>query len=180
MKKSICITLFLCLAAIFFLSPQSHALMINLSIKELTKASEVIVKGKVVKTESYWSEDGDTIFTKAYIRIQTVIKGKVVGKKIMTEYEGGVVGDEFVYVSDMPELKKGEKVILFLKSKKTKDDTESGNVYEIVGNAQGKYLMYNDNIAGRYGFHVLDKEDAENEDNVPVDKLINKIRGAAK
>lgn len=176
MKKNILVIALLCLMSVFFLSSRSSALMVGLSTEELAETSEVVVKGKVVKIKSYWSEDGDTIFTKAHIRIQSIIKGNVIGKNIIAEYEGGEVGDAGIIVSDTPRLKKGEKVILFLKPKKIK----SNNVYEIVGDAQGKYTVGNDGIARRYGFCVVNKEDIIDDDNIPVGALINKIKEATK
>lgn len=180
MKKSILTILLTCLTVILFLPSLSSALMVSLNISELTKESEVVVIGKVVKVKSYWSEDGDTIFTKAFIRVQKVIKGKVAQKKIVVEYEGGEVGDVGLAVSDMPTVKRGEKLILFLESKKAKDNVTIENVYEVVGNAQGKYTVCNNGIVKRDGFCVVSKKDIIDEDSMPTDMLINKIKEATK
>ena len=174
MKKSILAILFLCLTVIFFTSSESSALMIGLNISGLTKASEVVLKGKVVKTTSYWGE-GDFIVTRASLRVQKVIKGKVAQKKIVVEYLGGEIGDIGFSVSDMPTLKRGENVILFLESQKAENNTVNENVYKIVGNAQGKYTVGSDNVAKRSGFCVVNEESIVDEDNVIIDDLINKI-----
>lgn len=180
MKKNSFAIAFLCLMVMCFLSSQASALMIGLSTKELTKTSEIVIVGKVVKIKSYWSEDGGAIFTKAFIRVQNVIKGKVEQKKIVVEYEGGEVGEVGLAVSDMPILEKGEKVILFLESKKAKNNIAIKNVYEIVGNAQGKYVVCKDGIARRGGFCAVSEEDIIDDNNVPVEELINKIKEATK
>jgi hypothetical protein len=89
----------------------------------------------------------------------------------MVEYEGGEIGDIGLRVSDQSPLIKGEKVILFLRSGKSKKE---GAAYNIVGKGQGKYVIDADGIARKGGFSIAGgKEDIDN--NIPVDKLIEKI-----
>lgn len=162
----------LCLSLICFLSSQSLAVMRGLSTEELTRNSEAVVTGEVEDVESYWSEDGKTIFTSASILVSENIRGRVLQRRITIEYEGGEIGDIGLKVSDVVPLKKGEKVLLFLKSGKGKRD---GIVYNIVGKAQGKYTIGNDRIARKRGFSLISGEDVI-DNNIPVDELIKKIR----
>ncbi len=167
---------FLCLMALCFLSTSSFAIMKGLSTDELTKASDIVISGEVENTESHWSKDGKTIFTTAYITVDDVVKGVTTQRKIAVEYEGGEVGGIGLRVSDQTALTKGEKVILFLKSGKSHRD---GNVYNIVGNNQGKYVIGADGIARKGGYSVAgDKENIDN--NIPADKLIERIKRAEK
>jgi len=172
MKKNSFAIKFLCLIVLCFLSSSSSAIMKGLSTEELTKASDIVIVGEVENTEAQWSKDGKTIFTSAYILINTVIKGMTSQARIIVEYEGGEIGDIGLKVSDQSPLLKGEKVILFLRSGKSKKD--GGGAYNIVGKGQGKYLIDADGIARKSGFSIAGgKEDIDN--NIPVDKLIEKI-----
>lgn len=163
---------FLCFIMMFFLSSLSSALMIGLSTEELTRASEAVIRGEVEDVKAQWSEDGSTIYSSASIIIDDVIKGEIAQEKIIVEYEGGEVGDISLRVSDVSPLKKGETVILFLKSGKSK---EVGVVHNIVGKAQGKYVIGKDGIARKSEFSIVSGEGLV-DDNIPLDELIDKIR----
>ena len=171
------ITMSMCLAILYFLSSQqASAIMVGLSTEELTKASEVVIRGEVEDVEPHWSMDGKTIFTSASISVKDVIKGKISQKKIVVEYEGGEIGDIGVRVSDVSPLIKGEKIILFLKSGDSKRDKQNEKSHNIVGSAQGKYTIGDDGIARKSGFSIIKgKEVIDN--NISVDALIDKIKG---
>jgi hypothetical protein len=163
---------FLCALA-FFLPFQSSAVMKGLSTEELTRESKIIVSGEVENVESHWSRDGKTIVTRASIFIDDVVRGRTTTRNIIVEYEGGEIGDIGLMVSDVSPLMKGEKVILFLKSGKSKKD--GADVYNIVGKGQGKYTIDDKGIARKGGFSLAYGE--ENVDNnIPVGVLIDKIR----
>ncbi len=176
MKKSCFALKFLFFIVLCSLSSSSLATMKGLSTEELTKASDLVISGEVENTESQWSKDGKIIFTSAYIVIGDVIKGASPQRRIAIEYEGGEVGEIGLKVSDQTKLIKGERVILFLQSGKSHRD---GNTYNIVGRGQGKYVIGADGIARKGGFSISgDKEKIDN--NIPADKLIEKIRRVGK
>ena len=160
------------LITICFLSSESAAIMQGMSTEELTQSSDLVLEGEVKEVRSYWSKDGKTIITWAVILDSYVIKGRVTQKHILVEYEGGEIGDIGFRVSDVTPLKKGEKVILFLKTGKSKKD---GHVFKIVGKGQGKYTIDNDGIARKGGFSILSGEELI-DNNIPVGELIDKIR----
>lgn len=169
------IMMLLCLMFVYFLSSQAFAIMVGLSTEELTRASEVVIRGEVEDVESLWSKDRKIIFTSASIVINDVIKGKIAQEKIVVEYEGGEIGNIGLRVSDVSPLKKGERVVLFIKAGKSKKD-ELGDIYNIAGSAQGKYIIGDDGIARKSGFSVVDGKDVI-DNNISVDALIGKIRG---
>lgn len=151
---------------------KSSAVMKGMSTEELTRASKVVLTGYAEDVRAQWSKDGKTIFTSATITNIHVIKGEIAQKRITVEYEGGEVGDIGHKVSDAALIRKGEKVILFLKDGKSRKD---GTVFNIVGKAQGKYTIDNDGIASKGGFSITGGE--ENIDNnIPADVLVNKIK----
>lgn len=147
--------------------------MKGLSTEELTKSADAVIVGEVEDVEAQWSKDGKTIFTGAYIVVRSVIRGAIAQANITVEYEGGEIGDRGLMVSDEPTLEIGEKVILFLKSGKSKKD---GSIYKIAGKSQGKYVIDEDGIARKSGFRIVKGEEAI-DNNISVDELIEKIRG---
>jgi hypothetical protein len=146
--------------------------MLGLGTEELTRGSESVIIGEVEDTEAQWSKDGKTIFTKAFIVVNEIIRGRTLQKRIIIEYEGGEIGDIGLKVSDVVPLEKGERVLLFLKSGKSRGD---GFIYNIVGKAQGKYSIDKERIARKRGFSVIRGEDII-DNNIPLDELIKKIR----
>ena len=154
----------------------AHAVMTGLSTEELTKLSHAVITGTVEDVQSYWGSDKKTIFTTASIKISEVIRGKAVKNTITVEYEGGEVDGIGLRISDMAVLSKGEKILLFLKTVKSKKAEQKEDVFRIVGKAQGKYLIDNQGIARKSGFSVIDGKEAIDND-VSVETLINKIKG---
>ena len=154
------------------LSSPSLAVMKGLSTDELAKASETVVIGEVEDAEAQWSSDGKTIFTSATISINEVVTGKTLPGKIVVEYEGGELGDIGLKVSDMATLDKGDKVLLFLKTARSK---KFGSAYNMIGKAQGKYKIGEDGIARKGGFSIADGGN-EIDNDLPVDVLAEKIR----
>jgi hypothetical protein len=151
---------------------ESSATMIGLSTELLTKQSGLVVTGEVQETKSQWADNKEAIVTIATIAIQEVIKGRSAAKKIRVQYEGGEVDGMGMRVSDAAELTGGETVLLFLNHGHQNSD---GAEYEIVGKAQGKYTIGNDNIARKKGFSVLDGKEVIDND-IPVSTLIEKIK----
>jgi len=145
--------------------------MVGMSTERLTRESELVIVGDVANTKSQWSNNGKRIVTSVTITYTEVIKGKYKNRKIVVEHEGGEVEGIGMGVSDSPHFRKGEKVILFLKHEKRKEEA----VFKIVGSAQGKYTVGTDGIARKKGFSLwTDKELIDND--IPADMLIDKIK----
>lgn len=151
----------------------AFALMVGLSTEKLTRDAELVVTGYVEDIVSQWTPDKKSITTTAVIRVQEVIKGMPVRKKIQVIYLGGQVGDIVMRVSDEAPLHKGERVLLFLSTEK---QLSGGAACRIEGRAQGKYTIGEDLIARKRGFSI-EADDEHTDNNVPVETLIKKIRG---
>jgi hypothetical protein len=172
MKKTFFAINILYLVMFAVLPSPSSAIMEGISTEELTRSSDIVVDGDVIDSRAFWSSDGKTIITRAVVRMREVIRGKLVQKRIVVEYDGGEIGQTGLMVSDMATLKKGERVILFLRAGKSR---RGGNAFQIVGKGQGKYLIGADNIARKRGFTVLRGRELIDND-IPVDILKDKIR----
>lgn len=172
MNSNTNLKLLLICSVIFLISSYAEALMVGMSTEKLTNDAEVVVKGDVVDSKSYWSSDGKSIVTQVRVRYSEVIKGEVVSREFIVEHLGGMVGDLGMSVSDTSEFKKGEQVILFLNKGMSK---VSGEAYNVTGRAQGKYTVGSDGIARKKGFSVV-PGDGVIDNNIPEDELINKIK----
>ena len=172
MKRNMLIISSVFFMLIFFSSPELSAIMRGMSTEELAGKSDIVLEGEVKSVTSHWSKDGKIIFTRAVILDSHVIKGRITQKQIIVEYEGGEIGDIGFRVSDVVSLRKGEKVILFLRTGKSKQD---GHVFNIVGKGQGKYRIDKNNIARKDGFSIMDGEELI-DNNIPAGDLIDKIR----
>lgn len=179
-KKSIVVGLFLCSIILLICHPQqSNAIMMGLSTEELTGNAEIVVSGKVEKIESLWSEDGRMIFTRAIVAVSDIIKGALQKERIAVEYEGGEIGDTGLKVSDISPLVKDNVVILFLRSGMSRrpllGQGADDKIYNIVGKAQGKYLIDANGIARKSGFSIISGQTLV-DNNMPYHELIDKIR----
>jgi len=152
----------------------SISIMRGMGTAELTNLSDLVIRGNVENVQSYWSSDHTTIITQAVVVYDTVIRGNIREKRITVEYEGGEVGDTGLRVSDSVEIRTGEDVVLFLKRGKSR---RAGRAFGVVGKAQGKYTVGSDGIARKKGFSVIDGQGMI-DNNIPVQKLLDKIRKA--
>jgi hypothetical protein len=97
-----------------FTQPLS-AMMVPVSLEQLTRNSDLIVVGDVEEVRGYRGKDNG-IYSVATLRVLDVIKGNVSGETVSVEYSGGhVPGEEFeLSMSTIEPLRKGERVLLFL------------------------------------------------------------------
>lgn len=172
MKKNSCMTILFAFTVAVLLSPPSFALMMALTTEQITKGAELIIEGEVEEVSSLWSDDGKTIVTRAVVRTNEVIKGKETQSRTVVEYPGGEVGDIGLEVSDISPLRKGEKVILFLRPLKSENGM---TVYAVVSKGQGKYIVGEDGIARKNGFSVINGKEGI-DFSIPVGPLKEKIR----
>lgn len=90
------------------------------SVAERTKGAEVVMVASVGAIRSAFATNsfGDqVIVSRASIQAREVLKGKAELTEI--EFEGGTVGDVTLTVSDMPELRAGDRAIFFLRRGKS-------------------------------------------------------------
>lgn len=167
---------------ILFFSSPSTALMLGLSMEELVSSSDLVISGEIKDTESFWSEDGKTILTSATLLVENTIKGDSTQNTVIVEHEGGEIGGIGLKVSDISPLIKGEKIVLLLKSAYTRKrqtgrrpGTSIEKVYNIVGEAQGKYLIDSKGMTTRSGFSIAAGKDVI-DNNLPLNELIKRIK----
>ncbi len=116
---------------LFLLSSTSSAIVPYKSLRQLVEEAAYIVRGKVVETSSYWNESHTRIYTTVKVRVESYLKGSG-GDLIEFRVPGGTVNDTTLWVSDAPQWREGEEVILFL---------NLHYYYPVVGWFQGKYKV---------------------------------------
>lgn len=181
MKKQILTVI--CAVIILSLSTGASAMMVGISIDELTNSSDAVTRGVVVDSLSYWSDDGSAIMTKAYLVVVDVVRQKqssrvTESQRIAIEYEGGEVGDIGFRKSNVAPMKIGEEVIVFIEAvrKETRTAQTGGEkVYKMVGDAQGKYTITKEGKAVKKDFSIASRKDVVVSE-LPVEELIEKIR----
>jgi hypothetical protein len=95
--------------------------VIPLTFDELVSRAELIFQGTVVSVRSEWA--GDTgrqkrIVSYVTLSSEDVIKGET-GPNYTLRMLGGTIGERTVKVSDAPEFKQGDRVILFVEKNGT-------------------------------------------------------------
>ena len=89
---------------LFIFTVQSLAFS-QASIGERTNSADLVVEGKVTKQESFWNPEGTAIFTKNTLEIYKVFKGHIEQGEIEIITKGGIVGDDFQFVTHTFQVK---------------------------------------------------------------------------
>ncbi len=114
----------------------AHATVVkSLSLKQMTKAADVIVVGEVVERVSSWNEEKTRIYTVTRIRIGETLKGSAGAAELQVRQIGGTLDGLTQQIVGNAKLKQGEEVLLFL------DQDESLPFHYVVGMAQGKFTI---------------------------------------
>ena len=139
----------LLLFILFAATPVVSALMVKMSVEDLTKEADVIIIGNIKEVESrlnFWRTEVHTYST---VSVEKYIKG--IGPGTLTIItEGGNAGDSGVWVEDTPVFTKNENVLVFLK--------KAGREFSVAGWAQGKYIVENEEVLDRSGEKVSLKD----------------------
>jgi hypothetical protein len=91
----------------------SATMVPRLSLEEMVDRSELIVRGRSVRTWSAWDAKGQFIWTHNEIEVAETWKGGPGARVIVSEI-GGTVGDDAMQVEGVPQYQAGEEVVLFL------------------------------------------------------------------
>ncbi len=146
------LTFFLSLLLIITLSGQALALMQKLELNELTDQSDSIITGTIAELNSQWDTEQGNIFTTVTVNVDSKIKGEEKPGIITVMIPGGTVDGITQIVSDTPEFRVGEEVVLFLNElpwyKIIFTGSASNNFYEMCGNFQGKFSIIDNNASG--------------------------------
>ncbi len=147
MQKIICICLFLAFANLLC------SQVIRKEIPDIINASNIIFEGQVIRSDAYWNQNEDYIYTSHTIEISKIFKGDIICGTIEIITKGGRVGDTELTVSHNLTLLTGEVGLFFcnpvaLFELPTIDyypETNTGAM-EVMYSEQGFFKYYNDEI----------------------------------
>ena len=114
--------------------------MTELSVEQMTDASDLIVRGTVTQVFTELDDRGN-VWTRAQVEISEVLKGNSKTNAVMVDQMGGVHGNSYSVVRWAPRFSKGEEALFFL------EELRSGRT-SIVGWYQGKFTLRMDPILG--------------------------------
>lgn len=110
-------------------------------LQKLSNDAEVIVIGKVTKSQSVWSDDKSKILTNVTITVDEYLKGKSASKTITITHLGGEIDGVGEIYSHHPIFSVDEDVLLFAKT-----DLDSKLV--VLEGENGKLLINNEREDG--------------------------------
>jgi hypothetical protein len=112
--------------------------VMKLSLKDLTKNSETIVRATVVDETARYDANKE-IYTYYTLRVLEPVKGGSAKDQVITIRQiGGVVGTIASIVPGTPSFKKGEEVVVFLTQR------DAAGYPWVMGLQQGKYSVSSD------------------------------------
>lgn len=112
-------------------------------LMDLVKSSEFIVRGKVIRIETYEMEPGRR-YSDVYFKIIKSYKGKSIeGSDIVLTVFGGIIGESRIFSLIDPQFEDNQQSILFLRRFLPKDQIKYR--YYITGLAEGKFNIINEN-----------------------------------
>ena len=123
----------LLLVALAAAAPARAAVMLPASVEDLARSSQAVVRGRVARMTSRWSDDQRRIFTYVEIEPASVWRGTPPAR-VTVLVPGGVVGDIGQRVDGAAAFARGEEVVVFL------SEAEAGT-FRVTGLAQGKFSV---------------------------------------
>ncbi|MBI4820147.1 MAG: hypothetical protein HY791_27980 [Deltaproteobacteria bacterium] len=112
--------------------PATATVVKSLTLEEKTKASSLVVFGRVASVEAVWEKPGSSIKTMVTFEVTETLKGKVsAGGKVIVRRSGGRIGAKEHRIEGASTYERGELAVLFLEP--------VGAEYVEVGVGIGKY-----------------------------------------
>ena len=168
-KQFVHVSFVLLLFILFAATPVVSALMVKMSVEDLTKEADVIVIGDIKDVESRWSQGRTPINTHVMLSVENYIKGGEGQETLTIITQGGSKWGFTVWVEDAPDFTKNEKVLVFLK--------KAGREFSVAGWAQGKYIVENEEVREISGEKVSLKDFLRRvEDAMPPQDAATPVR----
>jgi len=108
------------------------SLVRGFTLEQLGREAESVVLGRVTRSESFWNESREKIYTHHHIRVERTFKGPA-GDLVTVRQMGGTVGDTTLTIAGDARLAPDERVLLVLRN--------HDGFSTLVGMAQGKWTV---------------------------------------
>jgi len=118
----------------------AHGLLQQMTVGDLTKASDTILIGTVTQVGPSWQTISGWVFTSVTVNTSRYLKSPMSLVTVQLRIEGGSTTCGGLIVEDQPSFVKGPLVLLFLRM----TNYNSHDSYlAVVGGPQGKYTIEN-------------------------------------
>jgi hypothetical protein len=114
----------------------------ELSVEQMTDASDLVVRGTVTQVFTELDDRGN-VWTRAQVEVSEVLKGDAETRAVLVDQMGGVHGNSYSVIRWSPRFSKGEEAVFFLET------LRSGKT-SIVGWYQGKFTLRMDPDVGEH------------------------------
>ena len=135
------------------------------TIQETTSNSDLVIEGKVTSKTSFWNSDHSKILTANRIEVNKIFKGNVASELTLIT-EGGVVGNDFQFVTHSFQVPENKAGLYFLKSSNPYGEEGA------FGNSEQSFIGFD------YQNGLLTAFDGGKKYNSPERDLYNAIKEA--
>lgn len=90
----------------------------QVDIPERLRGAERAVVAKVISVEARYETNSfgdELIVSRAHVKVEEVLKGEPGQEDLDVDVEGGTIGDLTLRVSDLPQLRSGERAVFLLR-----------------------------------------------------------------
>ena len=121
-------------------TPAQATTLSLLTLEQMTDASDLVVRGVVTEL---WAErdDNNTIWTRAQVEVQEVLKGAPSTRTVVVDQMGGVLNNEYQIIHSATRFSVGEEAYFFL------EQLGNGRIVT-AGMFQGKFTVRIDPATG--------------------------------
>ena len=129
-------TLLIGLAALLLAAlPAAASTFVAYDQGEMVNNANMIVEGRVMALDTFWSEKGRVVVTEATIAVDEVIAGQTTDRVVTVRTFGGQIDGVGFEAHGFPTFEKNEHVIVFLRTERADDSLR------VVGYQQGHYRV---------------------------------------
>lgn len=123
----------LCLLLLTATAPVLATIMVPLTDEEAVSQADLIVQGRILDVRSFWNKERTAILTEARFQVEETLLGEP-SRVVAVRTIGGQVGDVRIVFDAAPELKAGDRQLLFLKK-------HPDGAFRVVGARQRQYRI---------------------------------------
>jgi hypothetical protein len=133
MKKLLKKSMFVVALVLLVPALAAHAAVIQIDRQEVIQRSKLIFVGSVQTKNARWNDKGNLIVTDYIFKVDDTLFGEC-GKTVTFTFAGGQLADEGQAVSDVPEYKVGDVILLMI------EDSETPIFSPVTGMYQGSFV----------------------------------------
>jgi hypothetical protein len=162
----------LAVLSLWVAAPAMAAVAPEVSVEELARDADAVVRGTVTSATPRWAPDGRHIHTRVSLRRLSTWRGAP-ASEIAVDVPGGTVGDVAQVVSGAPSFQDGEEVVVFLRA-------AGAGRWRVLGLALGKFRVEGGIAVPQLAGLRLERAPLRSSERrveaMPVDELERRVR----